>query len=353
MLNLTGCEFYDAFTNNYCAAKKYIFGINPYADAVASVAEVDGYIDQYTSEVSYQSKPVVKLEDIPKDSLIVSTVTNSRPKTAIQKIRSAGLINCIDYFAFADASNGKVLQLDCIRAMREDFAENNQTYQWIRSLLHDEESVTTFDSVMDFRLNAKLQALDRFNFRVDQQYFEPFLNLAGGEVFVDGGGYDGFTTKEFVKRCSNYGAVHFFEPSESNILLAKKNMRSLGNINYHQLGLYDAKTTLSFDAGDGSSSRITDNGTEKINVDALDRVVHEKVSFIKLDLEGAEMPSLRGMRQHILNDHPKLAVAIYHQPSDFREIPAYILGLRKDYDVYLRHYTEGWAETIMFFIPKK
>ena len=177
--------------------------------------------------------------------------------------------------------------------------------------------------------------------------------MSSGEVFVDGGGYDGFTTLEFANRCPQYGAVHFFEPSALNLEKARKNLSQLNDIFYHELGLYDKEATLCFDAGDGSACRISDSGAEKIHVNALDTIVHDKVTFIKLDLEGAEMSALNGMRKHIIKDQPKLAVAVYHQPSDFRTIPKYILGLRDDYDVYLRHYTEGWAETIMFFVPKK
>lgn len=353
MKNLSRKSFYYNFTRADQKIKKYVFGINKYADSVAKVAVVDGYIDQYTEKPTYNGKPILKLEDIPKDSLVVSTVTNSRPKTAILKIEEAGIQSYIDYFAFADASEGKVPQLCCVTDMRIDYSLHESKYEWIRNLLVDDESRTTFDRVMDFRLNADLKSLDVFSFRVNQQYFEPFLGLAPGEVFVDGGGYDGFTTLEFTKRCPSYDSVHFFEPSEKNLILARQNLGSLAGINYHQLGLYDARTTLSFDSDDGSACRISDSGSEKIEVDSLDNVVDGKITFIKLDLEGAEMYALRGMKDHILKDHPKIAVAIYHQPSDFRDIPSYILGLRNDYDIYMRHYTEGWAETIMFFVPKK
>lgn len=353
MKYLSSKSFYENFIKTDQNIKRYVFGINQYADSVAKVADIDGYIDQYTDKSSYNGKPVVKLENLPKESLVVSSVTNSRPKTAILKIDEAGIQNHIDYFAFADASDGKVPQLSCITDMRIDYGLHEPQYEWIRSLLVDEESIKTFDRVMNFRLNANLKSLEFFSFRVDEQYFEPFLGLAPGEVFVDGGGYDGFTTLEFTKRCPSYHSVHFFEPSEKNLLLARKNLGFLDNINYHQLGLYDAKTTLCFDSEDGSACRISDSGSEKIEVDSLDNVVAEKTTFIKLDLEGAEIYALRGMKDHILKDHPKIAVAIYHQPSDFRDIPNYILGLRNDYDVYMRHYTEGWAETIMFFVPRK
>lgn len=332
--------------------KKFLFGINPYADAISDKFDIDGFIDEYTNKKTYKGKPIIKLESIPKDSLVISTVTNSRPKTAIKKLQASGIKYFVDYFSFADGSNGVIPQLSCIVDMRLDFSSNKLKYDWVRSLLKDEESIQTYDSIMSFRLNADIGSLEKFSFRVDEQYFEPFLNLSKGEVFVDGGGHDGFTTAEFSRRCAEYGAVHFFEPSETNLKIARENLSAHKSINYYQLGLFDRATTLYFDSESGSACRISDTGTEQIPVDTLDSTVLDKVTFIKLDLEGAEMAALRGMKNHILNDHPKLAVAVYHQPSDFRDVPDYILGLRDDYEVYLRHYTEGWAETIMFFIPK-
>jgi FkbM family methyltransferase len=343
-------EFYRNFSIS--GRKKYLFGINQFADEIAKVMHVDGYIDQYTDKTCHNGKPIFKLEEIEKDSMVVSTVTNSRPITALKKIADSGVVNFIDYFSFSDISNGSIAQHTCISGMRLDHKDHKLDYQWVRELMADQESITTFDSVMDFRLNATITSMNGFSFRVEQQYFEPFLNLSPGEVLVDGGGYDGFTTLEFVKKCPKFEAVHFFEPSAANLEKAKKKLSQINNIFYYELGLYEREATLCFSAGDGSASRISDSGAEKICVNALDAVVQGKVTFIKLDLEGAELFALNGMRKHILNDHPKLAVAVYHQPSDLRTIPKFILGLRDDYDVYLRHYTEGWAETIMFFVPK-
>ncbi|RLW68504.1 MAG: hypothetical protein B6D71_13650 [gamma proteobacterium symbiont of Stewartia floridana] len=71
----------------------------------------------------------------------------------------------------------------------------------------------------------------------------------------------------------------------------------------------------------------------------------------EMDLEGWELQALHGARRHILEERPNLAIAVYHQAADFRTIFEYITGLCPDYRVYLRHYTEGWSETIMYFIP--
>ncbi len=70
-----------------------------------------------------------------------------------------------------------------------------------------------------------------------------------------------------------------------------------------------------------------------------------------MDLEGWELKALQGCREHILEDYPKLAISVYHSASDFWKVHQAIMAVRDDYSVYLRHYTEGWSETVMFFMP--
>jgi hypothetical protein len=72
-----------------------------------------------------------------------------------------------------------------------------------------------------------------------------------------------------------------------------------------------------------------------------------------MDLEGWEVQALTGARRHISEHRPKLAISVYHRASDFWRIPQLILGFCAQYDIYLRHYTEGWSESVMYFIPKR
>ncbi len=77
-----------------------------------------------------------------------------------------------------------------------------------------------------------------------------------------------------------------------------------------------------------------------------------KITFVKIDIEGAEGLAIEGMTRHILDEHPKLAISVYHKADDFWKIPEQILTIRDDYELYMRHYTEGTDETVMFFMPK-
>jgi hypothetical protein len=71
-----------------------------------------------------------------------------------------------------------------------------------------------------------------------------------------------------------------------------------------------------------------------------------------MDIEGWELNAIKGSKNHILNDSPKLAIAVYHRASDFITIPDLILSINSNYELYLRHYTSGWSESVMYFKPK-
>jgi len=77
--------------------------------------------------------------------------------------------------------------------------------------------------------------------------------------------------------------------------------------------------------------------------------VEEPVTFIKMDLEGWEMKALAGAKRHIATNRPKLALAVYHKAADFRLIHDFVSSFNHGYKIYLRHYTQGWSETVMFF----
>jgi len=188
---------------------------------------------------------------------------------------------------------------------------------------------------------------------VKTQYFEDFLTFKSGSVFVDVGGFDGNTSLEFIKRCPDYSHIYIFEPSEKNYESVIKNLSSYSNITVIKKGLSDNKQSLSFSDKLGSKSGITKDGNVVIQVDLLDEVIDKDVNFIKMDIEGSEANAIKGATKTILSCHPILAISVYHKPTDIRLICEQIFRIRSDYILYLRHYTEGTDETVMFFIPKE
>lgn len=75
------------------------------------------------------------------------------------------------------------------------------------------------------------------------------------------------------------------------------------------------------------------------------------MSFIKMDIEGADLEALKGCQNTIRRYHPKLAISVYHKPEDIIEIPCYIKELVPEYRLYLRHYGNGDTETVLYALP--
>ena len=347
-------EFCELFVKG-CGRPRYVMGRDEYARSIGDHVDIDRYIDDYTDEVEFAGKPVVSADAIPENSMVV-TALFAKPMTGRRRLNRSGFEN-VDYFLFKKYSKLSIKTPFCpiFEDVITDFAAHEAKYQDAYSRLADKESLVTFAALMKFRLSSDIRHMENFVDRRDRQYFEPFLRLRSeGEVFVDVGGFDGFTTSEFIKRCPDYRSVHFFEPDDNNLVIARKNLSQHGNIHFHHLGLSDRKQELHFEvdvSGDGSGSRVTREGGVVIRVDALDDLVDDPVTFIKMDVEGAEGGALAGCRNTILKCHPRLAVAVYHRHDDLWKIPEQVLSYRNDYKIYLRHYTEGSIETVMYFVP--
>ena len=110
----------------------------------------------------------------------------------------------------------------------------------------------------------------------------------------------------------------------------------------------------------GVSGMFEDAGMKEISekvleipVMPIDEAIEtgDRVTMIKMDIEGSELEALKGAKQTIQRDKPKLAICIYHKPEDIIEIPCYIKELVPRYRLYLRHYGNGDTETVLYALP--
>ena len=82
----------------------------------------------------------------------------------------------------------------------------------------------------------------------------------------------------------------------------------------------------------------------------LDEEIKEKITILKMDIEGGEQKALRGATEHIKNDHPKLLISVYHNVRDIFEIPNMIEQIDSSYQFYLRNYGGGVYPTEIVLI---
>lgn len=331
--------------------KRYVLGRNEYAVSLSECVDIAGFIDDYTDEKTFLDKPVVKMDGVPNDSLVVSAVLFVVPLSGIANLEKCGL-RCLDYFSFQKYADLALKKIEFMEDSRKDIREHQKRYEAIFERLADHESKRIFEKFINFRLSSDLSYLEGFTNHQEDQYFEDFLEFVPGDVFVDAGGFDGQTSIDFILNCPKYRSVHFFEPDPENIKIAQDRLGDFENISYYNCGVGDAAGNFLFSSGGGSASTVSASGDIEVRIDTVDQLVEEPVSFIKMDIEGFEMQALDGAKNHIMQDHPKLAICCYHKFDDLRVIPEKIFGFRDDYDLYLRHYTEGLHESVWYFIPR-
>lgn len=343
----------DTFVSPRGVGRRYLFGRNEHSAALAKVIDIDGFVDDFAGQGSiWEGKPVMKGSDVPKQAIVVNCVMNSRPITALKRIQKLGFGGILAYSDMFNALPDLVPLPNFILESRNDLHQNLKKWQALSSSLNDDQSRQTLDDLLRFRLTGNYLFMIPYPFRPRDQYFEDFLRLAAKETFVDAGGFDGDTTESFINRYPEYDKVYFFEPSPGNMAKAQVRLQGCRSVEFLQLGLADFSGKVGFNPNEGSSSAINDSGSSQIDLSTLDQQISEPVTFIKMDLEGWELKALKGARRHIVTDHPKLAIAVYHHPADFWKIYEYVIDLRQDYRTFLRHYTESWTETVMYFVHK-
>lgn len=332
--------------------KHYVLGRNVHALSTLGHLRIDGVIDDFApANSSWEGLPVQSIDQLdPKNSLALNCSLSIYPISAQKKLTNHLGKQVISFGELLRAKTDFPLP-DFIAEMRESFRQNGKRWEWLYNTLEDEESKKTLLKILGFRLTGDLEHMNGFSVKFSDQYFDPIVQTTSNEIYVDCGGFDGDTALEFSKRYPHYKKIFVFEPSTANFTKAKTQLSHLERCQIEATGISDRHDILYFDAHSASASAVSQAGSTQITVDTLDSLVEDKTTFIKMDIEGWELPALKGATQHILRDHPKLAIAAYHKTNDFLDIPEFILGLRSDYRIYLRHYSEGWSESVLYFIP--
>ena len=187
------------------------------------------------------------------------------------------------------------------------------------------------------------------------------IKIEEGDVVLDCGGCWGDTALFFANEVGEKGHVYSFEFIPDNIKTFEINKNLNSNLKDkitlvpHPLDERSDKNLFYIDNGPGSkvSSEII-QGSENVKTinidDFIDRYNVSKVDFIKMDIEGMELPALKGGLNTIKQFKPKLAISIYHNLDDFVNIADYLKSLDLGYKFYLKHGTIHNEETVLLAI---
>lgn len=198
-----------------------------------------------------------------------------------------------------------------------------------------------------------------FRVDLDNMYFEPdIIKFTDSEVFIDGGSKDLGTALEFSFAVKDkFKAICAFEPDpvcfnicKDNLVFIPKGKRD--DVYLYDFGLSDYDGTADFERSyEIGLSKIVGESKENIKVKKLDGVEHAKdATFIKMHVEGSEYAALKGAEEIIKSNKPKIAVALYHNLTQLLEVPVYLKSLAPEYKLYMRHYSTGTAESVLYAV---
>ena len=182
------------------------------------------------------------------------------------------------------------------------------------------------------------------------------IEVQPGQTVIDGGGCWGDTALYFADRAGKAGKVHSFEFSPANLETFRRNLnlnpQLSGRIQIHPFALSNQSgQTVTFEEGGPGTTLKGKLGKNRATTKSIDALAEDlkicPIGFIKLDIEGFELPTLRGAAQTILRDQPALAIAAYHKPDDLFKIPREILKINQNYKIYMRHFTIHNEETMV------
>lgn len=177
-------------------------------------------------------------------------------------------------------------------------------------------------------------------------YWEPdiFPNNQG-DVLVDVGAYIGDSIDAYTKVYgTGYRKIYAYEISPGSCAALHDNVEKMGlhDVIIRQKGVGAAADEMFVNASvsDASANQLMSGEGlgERVEVVTLDEDVGNEMSFLKMDIEGAEQSALLGSERTIRLRHPNLAICTYHGYEDIWKIPAMIDEMNPDYRFYLRHY---------------
>jgi FkbM family methyltransferase len=219
-------------------------------------------------------------------------------------------------------------------------------------LLQDEESRHTFAAQIQLRLHADFDGIGTPV--ADEQYFPSLFALTANECFVDCGSYTGDTIQSFATQAGNrFHKVIAFEADAAVLPNLQAFMDRLGDravLHSAAVGAHNGVVRFAGN-GIGGGCFSSTSGTEAACVRLDDALAGEQVSFIKMDIEGAELQALEGAHRTIWRDRPILAICGYHTPDHLWRVLASLKNLAPDSAFFLRSHCTDGLDTVCYAVP--
>ena len=260
-------------------------------------------------------------------------------------------INCKAFYE--NLFDGSYKKIDILG---KDLGKIKEVY----SFLSDDKSKKIYLDYIKAHITMDFTKFDE-PYDIKEQYLGGDLEYnIDSSRFIDCGGFDGDTIRNFIDNGKKIEKLVVFEPQNE---LCNKisqyvdlNKQNIKDAIIFPCGVHSnfAKYKFATSQEAASAAQIKDDGDDIIQCVPLDAVLKGfNATLLKMDIEGAEVAALKGAKQIIIDNRPQLAICVYHSLSDIWEIPLLIESYVENYDFYLRSYNYMGLETVLYALPKE
>ena len=223
-------------------------------------------------------------------------------------------------------------------------------------MLGDHQSRELVDQIVRYRISGFVEDIPTPE-RLEDQYLPSELPTPPNSLnMLELGSYKGEDLKRFLSRSKEINFAFCLEPDFDNyqgLVLQIKEL-NMPNVFPLPIGAWEVTSQLKFASNGQTGAQINDLAENSILVMKLDDLVGSSlINYIKMDIEGAEIQAIEGLRKTIYAQTPHLAISVYHKPTDLWEIPFKINRLAPAaYSFFLRVYGHQTFDTVLYCVPK-
>lgn len=228
-------------------------------------------------------------------------------------------------------------------------------FEWTYERLEDTRSKEVLCGILSAVCTGDLGYYDLIK-SCDEYFPTGITPQRSDHVFLDVGAFDGNTCQAFAAYVQGqYEKIYAFEPIPASAERVKQ--RNIPRLELHQIAASNQSGTVPFwcnnycDTPMATTVQVTGSSDPQqfFNTDTIDHVLSgQKVTFIKMDIEGSELAALEGAAQTIQTNRPFLAICVYHKREDLITIPQYLKQLVPEYKFYLRHHSSTPVDTVLY-----
>ncbi len=264
----------------------------------------------------------------------------------------------LDQFSFWGSFHPTENDYDTIQKVSHLLKEKFLKFQELYFKLQDYRSKKTLYAILNNWYNYDFKNLEEVIEHCYEHYFDlDIIPSCEKEIFVDLGAFTGDTIESFIKNYGKnaYQKIYAYEMTDQSMQELKKNLSSNPRIIYCQKAVFNeiGKGIINYHETNASSNQVAKEEIGDLTITTLDEDIKDKITILKMDIEGSELYALQGSEKHLAKDHSKLILSIYHGYEDVIRLYEYLERLNLNYVYYLRYYGGPIfpTEIVLYAIP--